>query len=433
MQDESTAERSAMRKASWRLLPLIGLAYGIAYMDRINISFAAQQMNAQLGFDAAVYGLGAGLFFVSYAFFEVPSNLLLLRFGVRRWIARIMLTWGLLAMAMMLVRTPWQFYAVRFLLGFAEAGFFPGVIVYVTRWFPLAHRARAVSRFYVAIPFSQIVMGSVAGALLGLDGRFGLRGWQWLFLIEGLPAVLVGVLVFFGLPERPEAVSWLSDAEKGWIARSLATDDTRHPPETGVAILRALRNPVVLGLGAMQFLTLGGFYAFNLSAPQVLQELTGLDITRVGFLVALSGVLGIGTLLGNAWAADRTRRYVWHTAAPLLIAAAAFALIAAGATPAMAMAAYLTIFAMAMAQTAVFWPIPTGLLPPSQIAVGVAAINTIGQVGSFVAPYAWGLLRKQTQTFYAGIWMVAAEWLGGALVVLLVGALAARPKAMATT
>ncbi len=426
---EADVERSAMWKASWRLLPLIALAYAIAYIDRVNISFAAQSMNAQLGFDAAVYGLGAGLFFVSYAFFEVPSNLLLLRFGARRWIARIMVTWGLLAMAMALVSTPWQFYLVRFLLGFAEAGFFPGVIVYVARWFPLAHRARAVSRFYVAIPISQIVMGGVAGALLGLDGHFGLRGWQWLFLVEGLPAVLVAAVIFFGLPERPADVRWLSDAEKEWISQSLAQDHAHHPPESGVAILRALTNPVVLGLGAMQFLTLGGFYAFNLSAPQLLQEHTGLDVNRVGELVALSGMLGVVTLLGNAWLSDRTRQHVWHVATPYVIGAAAFAVIAAGAPPTLVVAAYLTMFAAAMAQTAVFWTIPTGLLPPSQLAVGVAAINTIGQVGSFVAPYVWGLLRKQTETFHAGVWMVAAEFLGGALLVLLVSALATRLKA----
>ncbi len=183
--------RRALRKASLHLLPLLALAYGVAYIDRANVSFAALQMNQALHFSASIYGLGAGLFFIGYAIFEVPSNLLLVRFGARRWLARIMFTWGLLAMAMLLVRTPLQFYVMRFVLGVAEAGFFPGVIFYLTQWFPAEERARSISRFYVAFPLSSAVMGAVAGALLNLQGRLGLAGWQWLFLLEGLPAVLL--------------------------------------------------------------------------------------------------------------------------------------------------------------------------------------------------------------------------------------------------
>ncbi len=187
---DDTVGRSALRKASWRLLPLIGLGYGIAYMDRINISFAALRMNDDLGFSATVYGLGGGLFFVSYALLEVPSNVMLMKFGARRWIARIMFTWGVIAVGMMFVKTPMQFYVMRFLLGAAEAGFFPGVVFYLMHWFPAHERGRAISRFYVALPLSSILMGSIAGALLGLDGQLGLKGWQWLFLVEGLPAIL---------------------------------------------------------------------------------------------------------------------------------------------------------------------------------------------------------------------------------------------------
>src|SRR5580658_2767857 len=193
--------RSALAKASWRLLPLIGLGYGVAYMDRVNISFAALRMNQDLHFSASVYGLGGGLFFLSYALFEVPSNLFLVRFGARRWIARIMLTWGLLAMGMMFVRTPVQFYVMRFLLGLAEAGFFPGVIYYLTLWFPAQHRGKAISRFYVAWPLSSVVMGAVAGTLLNLQGRLGLAGWQWLFLVEGLPALAMSGVILLLLPD----------------------------------------------------------------------------------------------------------------------------------------------------------------------------------------------------------------------------------------
>src|SRR5665213_3415271 len=216
--------KSALMKMSWRLLPLIGLGYCIAYIDRVNISFAALQMNQDLHFSAAVYGLGGGLFFLSYALFEVPSNLLLVRFGARRWIARIMLTWGVLAVGMMFVRTPMQFYVMRFLLGLAEAGFFPGVIYYLSLWFPNRHRARAISRFYVAWPLSAAIMGALAGALLSLQGRLGLAGWQWLFLAEGLPAVALSGIILVGLPDRARDAAWLSSEEKAWIGAKLADD-----------------------------------------------------------------------------------------------------------------------------------------------------------------------------------------------------------------
>src|SRR5271169_6231292 len=207
---------SALRKANVRLIPLIAIAYGVAYTDRVNISFAALQMNRDLHFSASSYGLGAGLFFLSYAACEIPSNLLLVKFGASRWIARIMFTWGLLAMGMMLVKTPLQFYVVRFLLGMSEAGFFPGVVFYLSQWFPANVRARTVSRFYVALPLSSVFMGGLAGVLLNLQGRLGLAGWQWLFLAEGLPAVVLSVVFFFFLPNTPGEAKWLTTGERDW-------------------------------------------------------------------------------------------------------------------------------------------------------------------------------------------------------------------------
>src|SRR3954449_7523896 len=234
---------AAQRKISLRLLPVVGVGYGLAYMDRVNISFASLQMNRDLHFSATAYGVGAGLFFIGYALCEVPSNLLLLRFcgkrwvarimltwgrlgaamvfGGQRWLARIMLSWGLLAAAMMFVRTPLQFNVVRFLLGVAEAGFFPGVIFYLTLWFPAGMRARAVSRFYIALPLSSTVMGSLAGWLLGLGGKLGLAGWQWLFLLEGLPSVAFSGVILLALPDGPEGVKWLTPEEKSWLKRQL--------------------------------------------------------------------------------------------------------------------------------------------------------------------------------------------------------------------
>ena len=228
-QDEETVGRSALRKASLRLLPLIAVGYGIAYMDRVNVSFAALQMNHDLHFSASVYGFGAGLFFLSYAACEVPSNLLLVRFGARRWLARIMFTWGLLSMGMLLVKTPISFMRCVLLLGIAEAGFFPGIIYYLSRWFPARQRSRAISRFYISLPLSSVVMGWLAGLLLGLQGRWGLAGWQWLFLLEGLPAVALSLVFLLWLPDGPETAAWLN-AERAQLADCISRPATMRPP-----------------------------------------------------------------------------------------------------------------------------------------------------------------------------------------------------------
>lgn len=411
--------RAALAKASWRLLPLIGLGYGIAYMDRVNISFAALRMNQDLHFSATVYGLGGGLFFLSYAAFEVPSNLLLVRFGARRWIARIMLTWGLLAVGMMLVRTPVQFYLMRFLLGLAEAGFFPGVIYYLTQWFPSAHRGKAISRFYVAWPLSTVVMGALAGALLNLQGRLGLAGWQWLFLVEGLPALAMSGVILLLLPDGPADARWLSDAEKSWIARRLATDAALTGAQDH-GFWRALAHPRVLQLGAVNFLLLGGFYAFTLSAPAVLDGVTHLGVTKVGYLIAFSGVLGAAAMILNGWHSDRTQERFFHLAIPFVLMAVAFAGLAAPPSPLVAMIAYLAAIACNSAIGAVFWLVPGDLLHPRSAAVSVAAINAIGQSGSFVLPFAWGLAKDHTGGFLAGLSALPVAFLLAAAIVLFV-------------
>src|SRR5271154_4651204 len=258
---DASVGRSAVRKASWRLLPLIALGYGIAYMDRVNISFASLQMNRDLHFSATVYGLGAGLFFLSYAACEVPSNLLLVRFGARRWLARIMFTWGLLAIGMMFVKTPPQFYIMRFLLGMAEAGFFPGVLYFLMQWFPPGMRARAISRFYISLPLSSVVMGSLAGALLNLQGRLGLAGWQWLFLVEGLPAIFLSVVFFFQLPDTPADAAWLEPGERRWLLEQIHADAESggHTHD----VVRALLDPRVLQIGLLFLCMLGSTYAYT--------------------------------------------------------------------------------------------------------------------------------------------------------------------------
>ncbi len=314
--------RSAVRKASWRLIPLIALGYGTAYMDRVNISFASLQMNRDLHFSATVYGFGAGLFFLSYAVCEVPSNLLLVRFGARRWLARIMFTWGLLAVAMMLVRTPFQFYVMRFLLGVAEAGFFPGVVYYLMQWFPPNQRARAVSGFYVAFPLSSVVMGSIAGALLNLQGHLGLAGWQWLFLVEGLPAIVLSVVFLLFLSDTPSDAKWLDSQEQKWLIEQIHMDAVSggHTHDVG----RALLDPRVLQIGVVFLCMLGASYAYTFSAPAILQKLTGFSVTRVGFLIATVGLLGALAMIVNAWHSDRSKERYWHVIIPFLLIAVGF-------------------------------------------------------------------------------------------------------------
>jgi ACS family tartrate transporter-like MFS transporter len=412
--------RSALAKASWRLLPLIALGYGVAYMDRVNISFAALRMNQDLHFSATVYGLGGGLFFLSYAAFEVPSNLFLVRFGARRWIARIMITWGLLAMGMMFVRTPVEFYAMRFLLGLAEAGFFPGVIYYLIQWFPADQRGKAISRFYVAWPLSTVVMGALAGALMGLQGRLGLAGWQWLFLVEGLPAVLLSFAFLVMLPDRPADARWLTGAEADWVTRRLAVDAARFGAEPDHDIWRALASPRVLQLGAVNFLLLGSTYAFTLSAPTVLQGATHLSVARIGYLVSLAGLLGAVAMLVNGWNSDRVRERFWHTAIPLVLIAASFGVLAVSTTPWIIMLAYVVTMVCNAAVGGVFWLLPSDLIHPRTAAISVAAINAIGQTGSFVLPYGWGLARDLTGGFQAGLLALPFAFLIAAAIVMIV-------------
>src|ERR1700677_3087884 len=297
---------SAMRKVTLHLIPLIALGYGAAYMDRVNISFAALQMNRDLHFSATVYGFGAGLFFLSYAACEIPSNLLLYRFGARRWLARIMITWGMLAIAMLFVRTPLQFYTVRFLLGMAEAGFFPGVIFYLTLWFPPELRARAVSRFYISLPLSSVFMGLIAGALLNLDGHLGLRGWQWLFLVEGLPPILFGIAFFVFLPDGPAHANWLTEDERLWIIRHV-TDAPAETAHHGDSVGRALLDPRVWQIGIFMFFMLASAYAYVFIAPDLIQRSTHLSISIVGFIIAILNLLGALGMLLNAMHSDRTR------------------------------------------------------------------------------------------------------------------------------
>lgn len=400
---DASIGKSALRKAAWRLLPVIAIGYGLAFMDRVNISFAALRMNSDLHFSATVYGLGAGLFFIGYAICEVPSNLLMLRFGARRWLARIMLTWGLLAMAMMFVRTPLEFYAVRLLLGIAEAGFFPGVIYYLTLWFPASMRARAVSRFYISFPLGSTVMGSVAGWLMGLDGRLGFSGWQWLFLLEGLPAALFSFVIFKMLPDGIPQAQWLTAAEKSWLQSRLDSDSQRAHLGHTAGVMKALFSPKVWMIGGFFFFALTCAYAYNFSIPAILQGATGWSVTQVGYTVAIFGLFGAVSMIANSEHSDRTGERSLHCIVPCLLMGAAFLVSSYARQPWVVIVSLGCSFASFTAILCPALALPTQFLAGRACAAGIAAMNTITMFSGFVGPYWMGVMKDVTGTYQQGL------------------------------
>ncbi len=408
--------RSAQRKAGLRLIPVIGIGYGLAYVDRINISFASLAMNRDLHFSASVYGFGAGLFFIGYALCEVPSNLAMLHFGARRWLARIMFTWGLLAALMMFVRTPLAFNTLRFLLGMAEAGFYPGVIYYLTLWFPARMRARAVSRFYVALPLSSVVMGALAGWLLGLNGKFGLAGWQWLFLVEGLPAVLFSFVILKMLPDSPAKAAWLTPEEKAWLAGQLRTDGEQAHLGHEAGVMQALFSPKVWLIGAYFFCALTTSYAYGFSAPAILQGVTGWSVAHVGYLIACFGLAGAAAMLLNGAHSDRFGERALHCIVPCMVMAVGFVVASYARAPWVVVAALAASFASFMAMLGPANAVPMQFLAGRAAAAGIAAMNTITMFSGFVGPYWMGVMKDATGSYQAGLRGLALPALGAAAV-----------------
>jgi len=395
--------QSAMRKAAWRLIPIIAIGYGLAYMDRVSVSFAALRMNQDLHFSATIYGFGAGLFFIGNAISEVPSNLLLLRFGAKRVLGSIIFAWGVIATCMMLVRTPMMFYSLRLLLGMAEAGFYPGVIYYLTLWFPARMRARAVSRFYIALPLSSVVMGSLAGWLMGLDGRLGLSGWQWLFLVEGLPAIFFTIVIFKLLPDRPANVAWLTAEEKGWLEHQLSQDDARAHLGREAGILAALLSPKVWSIGLFFFFVGFGIYGFSFSAPVILQHATGWSVGAVGWMIALFGLIGAGAMLLNGHLSDRSGERAMHCIVPCLIVGAGFLVASFTTQPWLIVTSLAASFIASQALWGPGLSIPMEFLAGRSAAAGIAAMNTIAIFSGFAGPYWMGLMKDAFGTYNVGL------------------------------
>jgi ACS family tartrate transporter-like MFS transporter len=395
--------RSALRKAGLRILPVIGIGYGLAYMDRISVSFAALRMNQDLHFSATVYGFGAGLFFIGNAICEVPSNLALLRFGTKRVLACIIFFWGLIATSMMLVRTPMAFYTLRFLLGAAEAGFYPGVLYYLTLWFPARMRARAVSRFYIALPLSSVVMGALAGWLLGLDGKLGISGWQWLFLVEGLPAVLFTAVILKLLPDSPRQASWLTADEKDWLREQLSKDDAKAHLGHESGVLKALLSYKVWLIGLFFFFAGICNYGFGFSAPIIIQNATGWNVSKVGYMIALFGLASVVAMLLNGAHSDRTHERALHCIVPCCLIAIGFTVASFASTPWLVIASLATSFIAFNALMAPGLSLPMEFLAGRAAAAGIAAMNTIAIFSGFAGPYWIGLSRDASGNYRLGL------------------------------
>ena len=406
------------RKVGWRLLPLLFICYIAAYLDRVNIGFAKLQMQSALQFSDSIYGLGAGIFFIGYFIFEVPSNVLLHKLGARKWIARIMVTWGILSAATMFITSSTSFYIIRFLLGVAEAGFFPGIILYLTYWYPAARRGRATSLFIAAIPVAGIIGGPLSGWILkSTNGAQGWAGWQWLFLLEALPAIVLGVLVFFVLDDRVQEAKWLSQEERDLIARDIAAEDSS---KTESNIWAVFTNGRVWLLALVYFCFTAGVYGVSFWLPTIIKAFGVADPLDVGLLSAIPWTFGVIAMYLAARSADRSGERRWHCAVSALVGAVGLVLsVAFRANPTLAMVG-LTLGIMGiMAALPVFWGLPTAFLGGTAAAAGIAFVNSFGNLSGFSAPFLIGLIKDATNSTDAGVHMLAALSVLGAVLVLV--------------
>ena len=394
----SVAPAVVLRKVTLRLIPFLFLLYVVAWLDRVNVGFAALQMNDDLKFSPTVFGFGSGVFFLGYCLCEIPSNLILERVGARIWITRIMITWGIISIGLMFVREPILFYFLRFLLGAAEAGFFPGVIYYLSLWYPAAQRARAIAVFMTAVPVTGLVGAPLSGALLGLSGMLGLKGWQWLFLLEGAPAILLGFTVIFYLTDRPEVASWLAPAERAWLAAKVAAERRAYQALRSMDLRLALTDATVWRLGLIFLLAATGFYGYSFWAPLVIKSLLNVSDFGVGLvLAAISAVTIVGMLVNGAHS-DRTGERPRHIAVPCGLMCVGFVGCALSHEPVLAIAALAFVPLGHCASYGPFWSLPTQFLTGPAAAAGLALVTTIANVGGFAGPWLIGLLKSHTGT-----------------------------------
>jgi len=422
---ESEVAQRARRRIARRLLPFLFLLYVIAFLDRMNVGAAALQMPHDLGFSEGVIGMGAGVFFLGYFLLEIPGALIVERWSARRWIARIMISWGLVTVFMAFIHTARQFYVIRFLVGAAEAGFLPGVIVYLTHWFRYQDRAKAVAFFYAANPLSYVIGSPLAGLLLGLSW-LGMRGWRWLFIIEGIPAVILGVITIWYLTDWPDQAQWLHADEKEWITTELQREKQAKHSRRSYRVWEALRHRDVILLTGSYFCAMTGSYGIAFWLPTILKRLSGKSDLKVTLLAALPYVAAFITQQVNGWHSDRTGERRWHAAIPLFVCGIALALaVLYGTNLMMSVAMFVVAGGAFYGFQPVFWAVPTLFLSESAAAASIGLINAVGNLGGLVGPLVIGYLASRMHSFSPGLlYLVASLFVSGSLM-LAVGRQAA--------
>ena len=415
----ATLEARTIAKVTARLVPFLVLCYFVAYLDRVNVGFAALTMNKDIGLSASAFGFGAGIFFLAYFIFEVPSNLILERVGARKWIARIMFTWGLISGATAFIVGETSFFIVRALLGIAEAGFFPGIIFYLTLWFPAVYRARIIGYFMAAIPLSTVIGAPISGLLLGMDGLMGMKGWQWMFIIEAIPALLMSVAVLFYLTDRPAEAKWLEPDERAWLAARLQLERTKRETVHHYSVAQALLNPKVLALSLVYFGAVSTNYGLSFFLPQIVKAF-GVSNLQAGFITALPYVIGVVSIVWWGRRSDRTLERRYHLAFPLFVASACIAISTMLDDPTMKMVALSIAGFGIFGCLPVFWTFPTAFLSGAAAAGGIALINSIGNLAGFAGPYAMGRIKDLTGSYTGGLLALAAAGFMAMIIVLVV-------------
>lgn len=423
-----TIEQRVMRKITLRIVPFIMLLYFIAFLDRVNIGFAALTMNAELGFSPALFGFGAGIFFLGYFLFEVPSNLILHKVGARIWIARVMITWGLVSGGMAFVQGTTSFYTLRFLLGVAEAGFFPGIILYLSYWFPAQKRAQVTAIFMAAAPISTALGSPISAALLEMHGLMGFAGWQWMFVLEAVPAVILGVVVLFWLTDRPEKAKWLSEEERGWLISTLQREQAAKQGTAQHSVWKGLLDKRVLALSLVYFGTSAGLYTLGIWSPQIIKTL-GVSSMAVGLLNAIPAVMAVAAMVLWARHSDKTGERSWHVIAACIVAAAGLFMAGSTASIVGVILALTIVNCGISASKPPLWSMPTLFLSGSAAAAGIATINSLGNLGGFVGPFMIGLIKQQTGSYTWGLWFVAGLLILSSLVVLWLSASSRKAQA----